>query len=328
MTDPPARGKVLSIVGPGRSGTTLMARILGQCEGIVSAGELRFLWDRDLTQQRLCTCGETPAACVVWARVVLETLGVRPDEQPQRIPQVVRDLVHAQREVASRRNRIRVLRARSVPPKQFPEFEQLKGATIDLISALLDVTGSHLVVDASKRPEEAAIVAAAGRFDHFVLHMVRDPRGVVHSWRRKKLFRTADGSAQMASRTPLKTVSQWMENAVGAELLRRSIPDDRWLFVRYEDFVADPKGCVGSVLSHVQEDAPTPFLSGTAVRLGTDHVLSGNPDRFVTGTVGIRPDMEWKQRLGRAEQGLIVAATAPFLVRYGYLGSRARVGLP
>ncbi len=311
----------MSIVGPGRSGTTLMARMLGQCEGIVSAGELRYLWGRDLTHQRLCTCGQTPAGCVVWSRVVQETLGIEPREQAERIPEAVRDLVQAQNAVASRRNRIRVLGAPSERrPMRSLEFERLKTATTDLISSLLKVTGAHLVVDASKRPEEAAILAATGCFDHFVLHMVRDPRAVVHSWGRKKPVATADGLSNMAGRTPLKSVSQWIENAVGAELLRRSIPNDRWLFVRYEDFVTDPRACLRSVLSFLQEDALETFVSDTTVRLGTDHILSGNPNRFDTGTVDIQPDMEWKDQMPHAKQAVIQVATAPFLLRYGYLG--------
>ena len=29
---------------------------------------------------------------------------------------------------------------------------------------------------------------------------------------------------------------RWVENAAGAEVLRRHVPGERWLFLRYEDF--------------------------------------------------------------------------------------------
>jgi hypothetical protein len=40
--------KTLSIVGAGRSGTTVLASILGEVEGIGSAGELRWLWEHGM----------------------------------------------------------------------------------------------------------------------------------------------------------------------------------------------------------------------------------------------------------------------------------------
>ena len=38
--------KVLSVVGAGRSGTTVLASILDEVDGFTSAGELRWLWER------------------------------------------------------------------------------------------------------------------------------------------------------------------------------------------------------------------------------------------------------------------------------------------
>jgi hypothetical protein len=255
----------------------------------------------------------------VWSRVVHDTLGVKPEEQPEQIPVVVREILRAQKEVSARRNRIRVLSAAPGRPTPLPGLERLKEATTDLLSSLLDVTGAHAVVDTSKRPEEAAIIAATGRFDHYVLHVVREPAAVVHSWRRRKAVRTAGGVGSMATRTAPKTVSQWLENAVGAEFLHRSFTPDRWLFLRYEDFVTRPKDTVQRILDFLRERAAPPFVSDHAVHLGSDHVLSGNPNRFDIGPVQIIPDREWAKHMSQAERRLIQLVTAPFLVRYGYL---------
>ena len=50
--------RVVSIVGPGRSGTTLLGEILGEVPGVFDAGELRWLWRRGLGEDRRCGCGE------------------------------------------------------------------------------------------------------------------------------------------------------------------------------------------------------------------------------------------------------------------------------
>jgi hypothetical protein len=109
-----------------------------------------------------------------------------------------------------------------------------------------------------------------------------------------------------------------MENCLGAELLRRHVSPDRWLFLRYEDFVAKPKASVGEVLAFLDVLADGPFVSEDTVQVGINHTLAGNPNRFRTGLVRIAEDDEWKSRLPRGDRLVIGAATLPFLLRYGY----------
>jgi hypothetical protein len=46
--------------------------------------------------------------------------------------------------------------------------------------------------------------------------------------------------------------------------------------------------------------------------------VSGNPNRFETGAVQLRPDVEWVGRLGRSHRALVTAVTWPLLLRYRY----------
>ena len=45
---------VLYIAGTGRSGSTVLANILGEVDGVFAAGEVRYLWQRGLKEGRLC----------------------------------------------------------------------------------------------------------------------------------------------------------------------------------------------------------------------------------------------------------------------------------
>ena len=49
--------KVLYIVGVGRSGSTLLERMLGAVPGSVNAGELNAIFSRVATQDQRCGCG-------------------------------------------------------------------------------------------------------------------------------------------------------------------------------------------------------------------------------------------------------------------------------
>ena len=43
--------------GSGRSGSTLITTVLGQLDGCFAAGELRYLWQRGMVDNRPCGCG-------------------------------------------------------------------------------------------------------------------------------------------------------------------------------------------------------------------------------------------------------------------------------
>ena len=322
------RGKVLSIVGSGRSGTTILCNILGEVPGVFGAGELRWLWGRDLVEQRVCGCGGTPATCPVWAPVVERALGVPASElDAPRLAAVVEDIVDAQKRVNAWAVRRRLLTSAASPRPPDPPLARLTEATVTLLNALFDVTGARVVVDASKRPQEAAILAAAGAFDHYVVHVVRDPRAVVHSWRRAKPLPEATGRAAMAARRSSKTVMRWMENAAGSEVLRRHTDPQRWLSIHYEEFAANPRTTVDRILDLVGVPGPAPFLSDDTVLLGPNHVLSGNPSRFDTGEVRIVPDYRWMKQMPARDQATVTAATLPFLLHHGYpLVARDRAG--
>ena len=67
--------KVLYIAGSGRSGSTILDNILGELDGFVSAGEVRFLWERGMRDDRTCACGEPFSSCPFWGDVLTRAYG-------------------------------------------------------------------------------------------------------------------------------------------------------------------------------------------------------------------------------------------------------------
>jgi hypothetical protein len=323
------RRKVLSIVGSGRSGTTILCNILGAVPGVFGAGELRWLWGRDLVEQRVCGCGETPSTCPVWGPVVERSLGLATAELgTSRVTEVVGDIVLAQHQVNALAGRRRLLTSPGSQRPADPGLARLMDASVSLVNAIFDVTGANTVVDASKRPQEAAILAASGEFDHYVVHVVRDPRAVVHSWRHAKALPASTGRTVMPPKRSSKTVLRWMENAAGSEVLRRHLEADRWLTISYEDFAERPRETVDRILDHIGDLGPAPFTKDDTVLLGENHNLSGNPSRFDTGEVRIVPDYKWMHAMPSRDQAAVTVATLPFLLKFGYpLVARAGAGM-
>lgn len=319
MTSPQASLKVLSIVGAGRSGTTVLASILGEVEGFASAGELRWLWERGVRARRPCACGQAPTDCEIWSPVISRVLK---QVEESSAGTTVDEIIAAQHEVARRYNFPRVLRAARSGHHQWPALELVQTVTWAACEAFADVTRARVVVDTSKRPVDAAVFAGLDGVDPYVLHIVRDPRAVVHSWGRPKTFTTGGETMTMGARGLLSSTRRWTSSGLLAEALRRQVPAQRWLHMRYEDFAASPRAAVEQVVALLGETGTAPFSDDRTVELRPNHIVAGNPSRFTTGAVTIRADEAWRRRMSRRDRALVETMTLPLMVRYGYVRPR------
>jgi Sulfotransferase family len=301
--------KVLYVAGSGRSGSTILDRILGQLEGFFSVGELCNLWDRGLLANRRCGCGTPVRDCPTWKSILALGFG-DPAE------------IDAARMVALRGRRVR---ARYIPAAlaarrgaHAPGSDEFLDTLATLYRAVQHDTGCRVVVDSSKSPVYGRLLATLPSVDLHVLHLVRDPRATAWSWLRRKRLPDFGDDRLMQRQPPLKSAALWTLWQAATELFFRGAAG-RYLRVRYEDFVRDPLAAVEAALGLVGEaPAGLPFTSGAAVELEPTHSVSGNPDRFRSGTVALRPDAEWATSMRRADRLLVTAVTWPLLLRYRY----------
>ena len=63
------RKKIIYIAGYGRSGSTILALILGQHKNIISLGEIGVIFSA-LKNDRNCTCGEKLISCSYWGELI------------------------------------------------------------------------------------------------------------------------------------------------------------------------------------------------------------------------------------------------------------------
>ncbi len=304
------RSKVLFIGGSGRNGSTLLASVLGQIQGFCSVGELRYLWDRGLVENRHCGCGERFLDCDFWRSVLACAFpeGGRPDGH---------DL--SRRRESGLRSRHLLLPAAAARKLRLPAYQVYLDATRRLYPAILTVSGSRVVVDSSKFPSYQYVLESFPELEVYTVHLVRDPRAVTYSYCcRRKPRSPYEHDRLLASRHPVTTALSWHEWNV---LLRRSQRrrPDRYMLLRYEDFIRNPRAVVRRILDMVGE-TPTqlPFVGESEIVLGAQHTVSGNPNRFRIGPTTIRADDEWKNSMGWRMRLFASAMTWPERLRYGY----------
>ncbi len=304
------RIKVLYVAGFGRSGSTLLGNVLGQVDGFVSVGEIRNIWLHGLIQNKICGCGAPFNECEMWQPVLHEAFGGMGGVDPEKMIQL--------RERWSRTKHIPLMLApptRCLVRRRLAEYlDNLER----LYRAVQTTTGSRVIVDTSKFPSYGFTVGMVSSIDLRVVHLVRDPRAVAYSWSRKRLQPDPENPEYMVRHSPVASSSRWMARNLATEALwRRS--KERYSMLRYEDFVAEPQRTIRQVLELAGEErASLPHVAEHEVKLGLNHNIWGNPSRFRTGTVKIRPDTEWTSRIKPGDSTLVSALTFPLLVRYGY----------
>lgn len=303
--------KLLLISGYSRSGSTLLARMLAEVQGIVSPGEVRYMWQRGLFENRRCDCGEPCLSCPFWRKVLERAFGSVEGIDPE-------PLLRQQGRVD--RVPLIPLVALSSPPRWLQQEAAPYLARFSrLYQAIGEISGSRVVVDSSKDPSFGHLLARSDGVELHVVHLVRDSRAVAHSWTRLK--HDPGTGRPMARQSLLRSALEWNVANLAAGWLTRRV--DSALFLRYEDLVNEPGSAVGRILALVGESATVPF-EGDAVRLGTGHAVSGNPMRFERGLVPIHHDDGWRREMGWWQRALVTALTWPGLAIFGYLRGGGR----
>ena len=305
------RTKVLFIAGSGRSGSTLLDNILGQVEGYFSCGELRYLWERGVLENRLCGCGRHLLECPLWSSVLEEAFGGVDHD-------FASAMVRHQRHSGRARHVPRMLAHRRRPQEYAAGLGDYPERLARLYRAIAASTGSTVVIDSSKLPAYGWILEGIASIDLRVVHLVRDPRAAAYSWMRKKVQPDRGRPGYMDPQHPLKSSFLWALWNSSAELFWSGSPD-RYLRLRYEDLVQRPQDSVRRVLDLLGNPGLClPFVDETTVQLEPNHTVAGNPNRLQGGTVQLRPDAEWVTAMPMWARALVTTLTAPLLLRYGY----------
>jgi hypothetical protein len=303
-----ARPRVLYIGGSGRSGSTLLARLLDDLDGFVSVGELRYVWERGFAANHLCECGEPFRECPFWMEVVDRAFGG--------FDGIDAEAVRRNQESVDRIRYVPELRWRAIRTGAFRiRLGAFERTLAPLYRAILEVSGATVIVDSSSDPTYGFVLRATERLDVNVVHLVRDSRAVAYSWTRSKARPEIAGrTAYMRKRSPMQSAVHWDVHNLLLELLAARNRNARR--IRYEDLATDAVDVVRSTCDLVG------VASVAAAGARTRHSISGNPMRFETGPLRIKLDDEWVQQFAAGDRRLVTLVTAPLLVRYGYVSGK------
>lgn len=303
------RVKVLFIAGWGRSGSTVLDSLLGTAPSYCSVGELSSIWRLGVLGGHLCSCGSRVPECPFWADVLRSVVG-RDDYDSFAVR-----ATRLQEEVVRERRLLRLIRVRDVASSGWAALHEYLDIVERLYTAVSRIADRTVVVDSSKVPTDGALLPLLPSVEPYLIHLVRDPRAAAFSWKRTKLQPTAHGRVEMPRRSASNSTMRWVVRNLGTEILMRRFGSDRRSLVRYEDLLQQPARVLSTIRDMVHGSEEEVHDRDQDVHR---HMVSGNPLRFDTKDLVLKPDLEWVEKQTTRDRLAATAVALPLLRRYRY----------
>ncbi|TXT39540.1 MAG: sulfotransferase [Planctomycetota bacterium] len=302
--------RVLYIMGAGRSGSTLLDAVLASHPDAFGSGELANLHRNGWSSNEVCSCGQLGSECDFWTRVR--------SAWHRRVPTAtVNGFVELQKrfEIPNWSGLFQCVRQWL---SRTEDFQSYLRQTEALYQAIAEVSGRSVVIDSSKTPMRGALLARMRGLDVRWVHLVRDARAV--AWSRQKSFavdQNAGVQKRIKPRPTWYSVSYWAYINLLSSLVclfhrKRSVR------LRYEDVVTEPQQTLAQVSDLCGLDYSSTvaaLLRGDPIRV--EHAIAGNRMRM-NGSIRIKPDWEWRDRLPVREQAICWLCAGWLLLAYGY----------
>lgn len=305
--------KLIYITGFGRSGSTLLDRLLGQVQGVFSGGEISPVWVVGMVDNDPCGCGKSFHECDIWKKVVKQVRAEHGEFD-------ARKEFLFQLSVYKRRTFLKWLlpwKTRAFKKKLAHAQKYIQ----TLYDAIYDASGASVIVDSSKHPIYPILLSRLSGIDLTIVHIVRDSRAVAYSWTRKKKKIDSKLKIQYLSRhNPLKSAINWLSYNILCESLKFILNKKvNYKLVKYENLAKNPRNEIEQILKISQiYDYSLDFIKDGRVNLNVNHTITGNPMRFQQGAIPLVLDDEWKAQMTLLSKFAVTLPTIPLLIHYYY----------
>jgi len=303
--------KVIYIMGAGHIGSTVLDVVMSSHPRLESLGEVNklhgFGWRRQ--ENRRCACGETVYDCPFWARVRARWAELTGSGDAGRYmllqPRFERTRAAWMRLV---RNRIR----------RTPDFIEYLRGTEAIYRAVQEAGGRAFLVDSSLTPKRAYAQSLNPNIDLYLIHLVRDGRGVI--WSLMKPNKKIPGGPYVPT-PPARTTKYWISANLQSAWVLRQVPEERRMRIRYEDFALDPTAVLTRIGDMVGEDMSGLVKDGMLTTPRPErHTVGGNRVRFIKDEeLRLRADFAWMENLPERSREMFWRRAGWLARRFGYV---------
>ena len=304
---------IVFVGGWGRSGSTLLTRMLAEVDNFTAIGEVRDVFLRGIIEDRVCGCGERFSACDFWQSVGDDAYGGWNTLSVPRLKEL--------RSLTDKPWHVPALIKPGLRKKTDEAVAEYGALLAPIYQSVRKITGARYIVDASKIASYGAILQRSEGLSPRFIHLVRDPRGTLNSWMKQvRMTDDLDKTRYMPQYNIVSGAARYVGYNAEMHAVEKRSPH---MLMRYEDLVVEPDAKMREALKLIGlADADTrdlsSFLGPEGVKLGVNHTIAGNPMRHESGWIPLRPDNSWREKMPRSKQLTIAALTLPLLKKYEY----------
>lgn len=300
--------KIIYIMGAGHIGSTVLDIVISAHEDLESLGEVsKFIRARmDSDDKRMCACDLAVNKCSFWVQV-----------RELWVDMVGEKNSGAYIEIQKRFERVRTgwLKLFLNKIKKSSEFMGYVQGTENLYRAVLQVGGKDFLVDSSLTPRRAFALTMNSNIDLYLIHMVRDGRGVIWSLKKpgKKIL-----TKEYVPTPSWQTIKYWITANLQSLLVFSQVEKDHRMIVRYEDFVLNPSEVLQRIGAMVGKDMSNLLNGLDLIDNGqARHTVGGNRVRMLK-EIRIRADFAWMENLSLSDRRLFWWMAGWLAKQFGY----------
>jgi hypothetical protein len=290
-----SNNKLIYLMGAGRSGTTALSTFLGASEEIQVLGEMHQFYEH-IRQGNLCSCGAQIVKCKFWAAVI-EHLQID-------IVSNVECLERAGKVIEAHRTIVKhIVRGRNLDG-----LDTYLNNWKNIFEACATKSGTYAFLDSAKYIGRILALRHLNNTDVKVVYMVRDVRGVVHSFSKKV----------QTSRGYVGAIIYYLLVNIMAEIVRLTSLRGKVIKVRYEDMIDDPDVFFSKLETFLGVNLePVNTKIQKNEQFNVEHFIGGN--RLLTNEIiKFRKDTEWKHSQSKLKQFFLYLAAAPIMLLNQY----------
>jgi hypothetical protein len=298
------KNSVVFISGSGRSGTTIVDRILGTIPEAVTVSQLYHIIFDLYHEEVICSCGNQTGKCEFWT-LVIKKLSLS-KENIKKITRIHEEINHS-------RYFFNILFG-TLSNKKKVELKYYLKWLETLYDTIFEITKKNIIIDSSKVPSHILLLSKINKYNISDLHIIRHPSGVVKSWQKNKY----DPSKKkfMNTHSTHKILFNWIIRNSLSNILKYLMPYKRY---NYEKIIDNPDYIFNQVLKNFKIKTNFTFnIKNKSILLESNHTLSGNPHRFHTGKINLIKDESWKKEISLFKRIYIFIFLLPLMVKYKY----------
>jgi len=280
---------VLYIISTGHSGSTLLDMLLSAHSKIFGVGEFRAFSSRknelnNELKEQVCACGEKISNCPFWKKVL--------------------ENIDCSLKLDVRRNGINSFLGVDKYIFKNGEAVSIKDylkSNEKIYENILKFSDKEFIVDSSKQSDRAELLSRSKKLNIIFLHLVRDGRGVMWSYKKKY-------------KKTLFPIFLWLFTNLKAEIIKKRNKNIRMIFLRYEDLVDNPEKELARILKTIGLSFEKGMLNFSRVE---QHQIAGNRLRLRKDRE-IKKDLSWKENLSWFDLFLFYLIAGFLNKYYGY----------